>query len=74
MQRVGLTDPSKCLFIDDNLGNVRGAKALGWGSCVYFWEDKPVDAAPIEGVDAIISDLEELRTIWPFAFKGLPTV
>jgi len=74
MQRVQLTDPSKCLFIDDNLANVQGAKALGWGSCVYFWEHKPEDAAPIEGVDAIISDLEELRTIWAFAFKAPPTV
>jgi len=73
MQRVGLTGPSKYLFIDDNLANVQGAKALGWGSCVYFWEHKPVDADPIEGVDAIISDLEELRTIWPFAFKAPST-
>ena len=74
MQHAGIIDPSRCLFVDDNLANVQGAKAVGWGSCVYFWEDKPADPAPIEGVDAIISDLEELRTVWAFAFKAPQTV
>lgn len=74
MKTAGVTDPSRCLFVDDNLGNVRAAKKLGWGSSVYFLEhssgadvssEKPV----VEGVDAVISSLEELRTIWDFAFK-----
>jgi len=72
MIRAAVSNPAQCLFVDDSLKNVRAAKALGWGSSVYFREkdaDRP-DAEGV-GVDATISDLEELRTVWAHLFKPL---
>lgn len=72
MDRACITDPSLCYFVDDSLKNVRAAKALGWASSVYFREegaDRP-DAGGV-GVDATISDLEELRTVWAHLFKDI---
>lgn len=75
MQRAGVTDPSKCFFVDDSLPNVRMSRSLGWGSSVYFRElagdEKIADlASPVEGVDATISSLLELRTVWPQLFAA----
>ncbi|KIJ56607.1 hypothetical protein M422DRAFT_22760 [Sphaerobolus stellatus SS14] len=74
MEKASVTDPSKCLFVDDSLQNVQAAKKLGWGSCVYFREKRTVEGVlknegPIEGVDATIENLEELRTVWKYIFK-----
>ncbi|KDQ12752.1 hypothetical protein BOTBODRAFT_34213 [Botryobasidium botryosum FD-172 SS1] len=74
MARAAVTNPTQCLFVDDSLKNVRAAKALGWGSSVYFREkdaNRP-DAEGV-GVDATISDLEELRTVWAHLFKPSAT-
>jgi len=85
MVRAGISDPSKCFFVDDSLKNVRVAKSLGWGSCVYYKEPPSEDSiatkgaavfeqtSKIEGVDAVISSLEELRAVWPQLFKPSPT-
>ena len=72
---AGVTDPSKCLFVDDSLQNVRAAKKLGWGSCVYYREKRTVDGelkneGLIDGVDVTIESLEELRTVWGHIFKA----
>jgi len=75
LTQAGVSDPSHCYFIDDNLANVRAAKKQGWKSCVYFHEDtldttKP-DPSIIEGVDHVVSDLGQLRQIWPEIFRIL---
>lgn len=74
LQMAQISDPSTCHFVDDNLQNVQAAKKLGWGSCVYFRERKTVegdfrDKQDIEGVDATIESLEELRELWKHIFK-----
>lgn len=74
LQIAQVMDPTKCLFVDDNLQNVQAAKKLGWGSCVYFREKNLIeeqrdDGVPVEGVDAIIEKLDELRVVWKYIFK-----
>ncbi|KAH7105406.1 pyrimidine 5-nucleotidase [Auriculariales sp. MPI-PUGE-AT-0066] len=79
MQRAGVTDPSRCLFVDDSLLNCRAAKQLGWGHVVWFCEDGTAkismhgpaveDPRKVEGVDAVVFSILELRDIWSFVFK-----
>ncbi|KZT62106.1 pyrimidine 5-nucleotidase [Calocera cornea HHB12733] len=72
MRVAGVTDASKCLFVDDNLNNVKAAKALGWGSSVLYSEREEGNAMKehphVEGVDAVIGRLEELRLVWKDIF------
>ncbi|TBU32826.1 pyrimidine 5-nucleotidase [Dichomitus squalens] len=83
MKIAGVTDPSQCYFIDDSLNNVKAARALGWDHCVHFCErgllhvegGKPKyigsdsqDSVADDGI-AVITKLDELRTVWPEIFK-----
>ncbi|KAG2042336.1 pyrimidine 5-nucleotidase [Suillus americanus] len=81
MKQANVSDPSKCYFIDDSRLNVTSAKELGWGHCVHFCEVglESVDGGKMkilardtntndpEGITQI-SNLEELRTLWPEIF------
>jgi len=81
--KAKITDPSKCLFVDDNRTNVNAAKALGWGRCAHFSENgltsmeggklkiigDEQDQDEIENDVMTISDLEDLRAIWPDIFR-----
>ena len=83
LQKAKITDPSKCLFVDDNRTNIDAAKALGWGRCVHFSENgltsmeggklkiigEEQDQGEIDNGVVAISDLEELRDIWPDIFN-----
>jgi pyrimidine and pyridine-specific 5'-nucleotidase len=74
LKKANISDPSICHFVDDNLQNVQAAKKLGWGSCVYFREQRALDGESrsrqdVEGVDATIESLEELRKLWKHIFK-----
>ncbi|KAM6495806.1 pyrimidine 5-nucleotidase [Amanita muscaria] len=82
MQRAGVSDPSKCYFVDDSLKNVMGAHALGWSHCVHFCEKGHemmeggklktlVSNGSATATNAIdeISDLQQLREVWPEIFK-----
>jgi pyrimidine and pyridine-specific 5'-nucleotidase len=81
LAKAGITDPSKCYFIDDARANVETARRLGWGHCVHFVERgleaveggrvKKIgsDRSHMEGVE-VVSTLEELRNIWPEIFKA----
>lgn len=77
LNQAGVTDPSKCYFIDDSLKNVVAAKKLGWGSCVLYRESTPDPSNPVvsggdpstAGIDATIASLQELRTVWSHLFK-----
>lgn len=86
MEKADISDPSKCYFVDDSRSNVDGARAQGWARCVHFSEhgleaveggvlkkinnEKAAGAEPTDGIDTI-SDLEELRVVWPEIFKDL---
>lgn len=84
MKQAKISDPEKCYFIDDNRGNVDGARGLGWAHCVHFCEkglevveggvtkqisnERAPDAKDDSGV-VIATTLDELRDIWPEIFK-----
>jgi pyrimidine and pyridine-specific 5'-nucleotidase len=78
MVQAGVTDPSLCYFVDDQLKNVETAKTMGWNSSVWYNESKRRDQIPVAGsrephVDAVIDSLEELRHIWAPLYKALPS-
>lgn len=83
MMQANISDPSKCLFVDDSEQNVIGAKELGWGRCAHFYE---AGLQIVEGGKAktlsqnggattktdgivVINNLEELRIVWPDIFS-----
>jgi len=82
MNQAGVQDPTKCLFVDDSLGNVEGAKRVGWSRCVHFRECVPhtieelrvnhtasdQEKFPTEDGMPIINDLQQLREVWPDIF------
>uniref|UniRef100_A0A0W0FJZ9 Putative pyrimidine 5-nucleotidase n=1 Tax=Moniliophthora roreri TaxID=221103 RepID=A0A0W0FJZ9_MONRR len=76
MAKAGISEPSKCYFVDDNLRNVEAALNLGWTHSVYFCEKglEHVEGGKVQEINAkasgkvkgwehviTISDLEELR-------------
>lgn len=85
MKQAGVTDSSKCYFVDDNRGNIDGAIAQGWCKCVHFCEkglesmeggimkqigDEPLDPAKADGRNIVeVSKLDQLRNVWPEIFK-----
>ncbi|TRM67724.1 pyrimidine 5-nucleotidase [Schizophyllum amplum] len=84
LTKAGVTDPSKCYFVDDSLKNVKAAHALGWGKLAHFSENglevveggqmkrlptHELGAKTEEGID-IISDLQQLRIVWAEIFKA----
>ncbi|KAN0131427.1 pyrimidine 5-nucleotidase [Lactarius tabidus] len=79
MQQAGVTDPSKCLFVDDSSSNIEGAKLVGWIRCVHFREVghevlhakriAKVQEKPFSGDDIpVVTDLQQLREVWPDIF------
>lgn len=83
MQQAGVTDSSKCYFVDDSIRNIIAARDLGWGHCVHFYEkglevteggkkmqlDGKVGSGGQDDI-AEISDLQQLREVWPEIFKS----
>jgi len=74
--QANVTDPSRCLFVDDSRINVEAAKKEGWGRCVHFYEpelqsagDSEQDEGAMEHDVVVISNLEQLRDLWPDIFK-----
>ena len=79
MRHAGVSDPSKCLFVDDNLNNVKAARGVGWIRSVHFREHVPDTEARAIHTDKdqktitkdgtpIISNLQQLREVWPDIF------
>lgn len=83
MRKVGVTDPKKYCFVDDNRKNVAGAVGIGWGRCVHFCEHglhaveggvrlqigMGADGQPTPRDATVINKLEELRVIWADLFR-----
>ena len=86
MKQAGISDPSKCLFVDDSRTNVEAAQKLGWGRCVYFCEygmqvveggkvkELRGDEKELPNGIKIVSRLEQLRDIWPDVFNNEQTL
>ncbi|THV08443.1 pyrimidine 5-nucleotidase [Dendrothele bispora CBS 962.96] len=81
MKIANVSDPSKCYFVDDNKRNVMAAKELCWGRCVYFCEkglvhveggkaEEIIGTIKNEDGISVVSDLEQLREVWPEIFKA----
>ncbi|KAJ7590949.1 pyrimidine 5-nucleotidase [Mycena floridula] len=82
LKLANVSDPSKCLFVDDNRRNIDAAKALGW-RCVHFCEAglENVEGGKVKAIGTdrelgasdndvpVISELEELRLTWSDIFK-----
>jgi pyrimidine and pyridine-specific 5'-nucleotidase len=82
MGQAGAQDPTKCLFVDDSIRNIEGAKRVGWIRSVHFRERKPEaeealrinytaqDQENLPSNDGIptINDLQQLREVWPDIF------
>jgi len=82
MGKAGVQDPTKCLFVDDSLSNIEGAKRVGWIRSVHFRErmrepdealrinHKAIDQEKLPTNDGvpIINDLQQLREVWPDIF------
>jgi pyrimidine and pyridine-specific 5'-nucleotidase len=85
MVQAGVQDPTKCLFIDDSLSNIQGAKRVGWIRSVHFRERAPEadealrinhtarDQEKLLAKDGIpmLNDLQQLREVWPDIFVQL---
>jgi len=83
LKQANISDPSKCFFVDDSRKNVDAAKGLGWGACVHFCETglQVVEGGKLKMIGnereqgatendvPTISDLDELRVVWPQIFK-----
>jgi len=84
LKAANVSDPSKCLFVDDSRANVDAAHKLGWGRCVHFREDgveavvggqaKQIGdiANGLNGFSGdyipVINDLQQLRVVWSDIF------
>ncbi|KAF9652196.1 pyrimidine 5-nucleotidase, partial [Thelephora ganbajun] len=77
LEKAGITDPSKCYFIDDSRTNVDAAKNFGWGHCVHFCEHGlTATEGGIEKTighnedlkDDAVATLDELHKVWSELF------
>jgi pyrimidine and pyridine-specific 5'-nucleotidase len=80
MDKAGVNTPTRCLFVDDNLGNVNAARSVGWIRSVHFREHAPETIeAHVTHTDKdqktitkdgtpIINNLQRLRQLWPDIF------
>jgi pyrimidine and pyridine-specific 5'-nucleotidase len=79
MHQAGVNDPTKCLFVDDNLGNVNAARGVGWIRSVHFREGVPETITPshtdketsIKDGTPIINNLQQLREVWADIFHQM---
>jgi pyrimidine and pyridine-specific 5'-nucleotidase len=80
MDKAGINDPTRCLFVDDNLGNVKAARSVGWIRSVHFREhapetiekhvthtDKDQETITKDGTPTI-NNLQQLRELWSHIF------
>ncbi|KAI6788827.1 pyrimidine 5-nucleotidase [Hortaea werneckii] len=67
MRDAGVQDVKQCYFVDDSALNARGGKEYGWKSAHLVEPSSKAPEAPV--ADFQISDLEELRTVFPEVFR-----
>ncbi|QIX00688.1 hypothetical protein AMS68_006205 [Peltaster fructicola] len=68
MREAGIDDVHSCYFVDDSGLNIKGAKAIGWRTAHLVEPDAKAPDA-LAG-DHQISNLQELRTVFPEVFRA----
>ncbi|KAF4495925.1 pyrimidine 5 -nucleotidase [Fusarium agapanthi] len=68
MREAGVSDVSRCHFIDDSQKNCVGAKDAGWIAIHFVEEGLPVPDTPASQHQ--IRHLEELRSLYPDFFRA----
>ncbi|KAI1033571.1 hypothetical protein LB505_012965, partial [Fusarium chuoi] len=67
MREAGVSDVSRCYFIDDSRKNCVGAKDAGWTAIHFVEEGLPVPDTPASQHQ--VRHLEELRSLYPEFFR-----
>lgn len=77
--KAGVSDPSKCYFVDDSRINVDAAKRLGWSHCIHFCEHglTATEGGIVMTIghnedlrDDAVATLDDLRRVWSELFLG----
>ena len=82
MRTVGVSDPSRILFIDDSAKNVVGAQKVGWTRCVHFveWGLQAVEGGRVKEIGSDLGENKELDVVGAtnakaaMSLKNTPTV
>ncbi|KAF4455578.1 pyrimidine 5'-nucleotidase [Fusarium austroafricanum] len=69
MKEAGVSDLSKCFFVDDSYNNCVGARKAGWTAIHFVEKGFPMPDTPASQYQ--IRHLEELRSLYPEFFKFL---
>lgn len=72
MRCAAVTEPSKCFFFDDSIGNIRTAQEIGW-KVVYIDEDSISKEKSSSSVDEINASMEIIPTD-EINLKTYPTI
>jgi FMN phosphatase YigB (HAD superfamily) len=68
MATANVSDPSLCVFCDDNIKNVIAAKEMGWRTVLVGLHDRDTSVL-IQYNKADIASLHELQTAIPDVFQ-----
>lgn len=67
MADAGITDPSRCYFVDDSALNTSAASQMGWHTAHILGSDDPEPEEP--AADFTIRSLAQLTVCFPSLFK-----
>ncbi|CAN6629618.1 suppressor of disruption of TFIIS [Trichomonascus vanleenenianus] len=69
MKHAGVTDPKKCLYVDDSYINIVAAEKLGWKEAIHFVEDN--ESMPVVPAGThVIRDILDLPNVIPEYFQA----
>lgn len=65
MQEAQVTDPSRCVFVDDSINNIRAAKQFGWNTVFVNEDGIEVSTEMTVFIDHQIERIHQLEDILP---------
>lgn len=71
MKLAGVTDPSRCMLLDDSLQNIRAAKSIGWKTCLVGLYDRETNQKiECPEADYAVDRLIQLQDAIPSLFSA----